>query len=187
MSVMRAGAPGDVGLPEVAARIDPAQRPGIVVVAVDERHLRVQRLGAGDQLGWATRSGWSRDEGHGGEERGGKAGAHGPILWPSRIRTVGKDGPPPFARATHSAIIRQPSAPRLLPDVAFEVGGLHDAKDVALVRRHGRCRGPGRCRSPGRPASGDGTGPDGQAGGVGRDRAGRPAGRHAQEPRSWPT
>ena len=51
MSVMQLRhAAGDVGLGEIACRIEPAQRPGIVVVAVDERHLLVQRARAGQRI-----------------------------------------------------------------------------------------------------------------------------------------
>ena len=43
-------AAGDVGLGEIAARIESAQRPRVVVVAVDERHLLVQRARAGQRI-----------------------------------------------------------------------------------------------------------------------------------------
>ena len=68
---------GDVGLAEVAPRVDLAQRPRVVVVAVDERYLRVQGLGAGNQfrLGGKGRLGHGHGERHG--ARAGEEGAHG--------------------------------------------------------------------------------------------------------------
>ena len=52
----------DVGLREIASRIESAQRPGIVVVAVDERRLPVQGLGAGEQVRLRREGGRGHEE-----------------------------------------------------------------------------------------------------------------------------
>ena len=71
---------GDVGLVEVAADVPLAQGPGIVVVAVDDRRLLVQRAGTGQQIVL----GIGREDGRDGDGQpqgpGGKPGiSHGAI------------------------------------------------------------------------------------------------------------